>query len=305
MTRSNRVFEGATDPEPATLPPSPPPQPPPPPPPGPDAFRRGSFGENAAHLVALRRGATPEGLAIVKHLVKVFGPRLVNAPLQERRCASDAPGAYEGETLLHIALVVGSFTLVKHLVEQGGADVRARAWGPFFRMGGKAFYGEYPLHFAVALRRKKSALYLAAAGARVLDRDSHGNSALHVAVFHRLPGMLDLLLDSCCPPGEPLAAWQDEAAKAVNGAGLTPLTLAASLGDLALFEHLLRRQRKVKWKYGPVTSFSLALEDIDTRPPEQQTHVSALQVTVDAGHLHILRNDLVGALAGGGAPPQP
>ena len=139
---------------------------------GADVFRRGAFGENVLHLVLLRRGTTAEGKAIARHLVAVFGTLLVNVPLQERTHPDAAPGTYEGETALHMcatgrrrarprtacspsaarltaaslatarnsALVIDDMEMTRFLVDSG-ADVRARAWGGFFKMTGNAFFG--------------------------------------------------------------------------------------------------------------------------------------------------------------------
>jgi len=45
---------------------------------------------------------------------------------------------------------------------------------------------------------------------------------------------------------------------------LTPLQLAASLGDRSLVRHILRKQCEVMWKWGPVTQFALDLRGIDS-----------------------------------------
>ena len=45
---------------------------------------------------------------------------------------------------------------------------------------------------------------------------------------------------------------------------LTPLQLAARLGDFTLTRHILRKQCVVMWVWGPVTQFSLDLSGIDS-----------------------------------------
>jgi hypothetical protein len=61
--------------------------------------------------------------------------------LQERRSQHDAPGLYEGQTALHIAVVNRDFDMVKFLV-QSGANIRTRAFGTFFNPDGPMYYGE-------------------------------------------------------------------------------------------------------------------------------------------------------------------
>lgn len=48
-------------------------------------------------------------------------------------------------------------------------------------VGGQAYYGEYPINFASALGLKEVALLLRRHGASVTDRDSQGNTCLHMA----------------------------------------------------------------------------------------------------------------------------
>lgn len=50
---------------------------------------------------------------------------------------------------------------------QHGANVRARAWGTFFRHDGPTYYGEFPLSFAVCTGQKEIVAYLIRHGAQV------------------------------------------------------------------------------------------------------------------------------------------
>jgi hypothetical protein len=50
---------------------------------------------------------------------------------------------------------------------QNGADIRARAWGTFFRQGGPMYYGEYALSFAACTGQKDVVAYLRRHGAQV------------------------------------------------------------------------------------------------------------------------------------------
>eukprot|EP00878_Enallax_costatus_P028054 GHUV01030258.1.p1 GENE.GHUV01030258.1~~GHUV01030258.1.p1 ORF type:complete len:149 (+),score=13.37 GHUV01030258.1:141-587(+) len=54
-------------------------------------------------------------------------------------------------------------------VMQNGANIRARAWGTFFRPDGPMYYGEYPLSFAACTGQKDVVAYLKRHGARVRE----------------------------------------------------------------------------------------------------------------------------------------
>ena len=134
-----------------------------------NVYARGPVGENVLHTAMLLN--TPSTLAIAKYLVKLYGPPLVNAPFTERRARGDPPGAYEGQTALHIAIVNRDADMAKFLVASG-ADIRARAWGTAFAPGGGLHYGEYPLSFAACTGQKEVVAHLKRHGADVNgDRD--------------------------------------------------------------------------------------------------------------------------------------
>lgn len=104
--------------------------------------------------------------------MKLYGKQLVNTPYQERRSVSDAPGLYEGETAIHIAIVNRDLDMTKFLI-QNGADVRARAYGGFFKQGSAVYFGEFPLSFAACTGQKDTVSYLKRHGARInSDRDT-------------------------------------------------------------------------------------------------------------------------------------
>ena len=128
---------------------------------------------------------------------------------------TDKVGLFEGQTALHLAIINNDMEMMKFLIGQG-ADVRARAIGRFFAFGGNAYYGEwpagllyihavypehetvspdltvpysrtigeYPMSFCAALGLKEAALLLRRHGAMPQDKDTQGNTALHLAVMH-------------------------------------------------------------------------------------------------------------------------
>eukprot|EP00201_Polytomella_parva_P020198 CAMPEP_0175043104 /NCGR_PEP_ID=MMETSP0052_2-20121109/2973_1 /TAXON_ID=51329 ORGANISM="Polytomella parva, Strain SAG 63-3" /NCGR_SAMPLE_ID=MMETSP0052_2 /ASSEMBLY_ACC=CAM_ASM_000194 /LENGTH=456 /DNA_ID=CAMNT_0016306069 /DNA_START=224 /DNA_END=1591 /DNA_ORIENTATION=- len=216
-----------------------------------NVYARGPVGENVFHIAMLLN--TPSTLAIAKYLVKLYGKTLVNTPYQERKFETDPPGQYEGETALHISVVNHDFDMVKFLI-QNGADPRARAYGPFFQADSALYYGEFPLSFAACTGQKDIVSFLKRHGARVnLDKDSNGNTALHMCVLHDQMEMYDHLLE-CCGASELVE----------NSHSQTPLMLAAARGKLEMFQHIISRRRRIAWAYGPVTSYSLSLRELDS-----------------------------------------
>ncbi|GIL76046.1 hypothetical protein Vretimale_5686 [Volvox reticuliferus] len=248
-----------------------------------NVYSKGPVGENVFHIAMLLN--TPSTLAIAKYLVKLYGKTLVNTPYQERKAETDPPGQYEGETALHIAIVNHDFDMVKFLV-QNGADVRARAYGSFFQPGSAVYYGEYPLSFAACTGQKDIVSYLKRHGARVNhDRDQWGNTALHMCVYHDQPDMYDHLVEYC-----------GASEHVQNNRSQTPLLLAASLGKVEMLQHIYNKRRRVAWAYGPVTSYSLSLREIDTVQNAGEYVPSAIETSVRKGHLELLGDPLVQTL---------
>eukprot|EP00879_Flechtneria_rotunda_P024448 GHRR01025918.1.p1 GENE.GHRR01025918.1~~GHRR01025918.1.p1 ORF type:complete len:377 (+),score=86.35 GHRR01025918.1:244-1374(+) len=254
-----------------------------------NVYARGPVGENVMHVAMLLN--TPSTLAITRYLVKLYGSQLVNCPIQERNHLNDPPGTYEGQTALHIAIVNRDFDMVKFLV-QHGANIRARAWGTFFRHDGPMYYGEYPLSFAACTGQKDVVAYLKRHGAQVnTDRDVFGNTALHMCVIHNQADMYDFLVEYC--------AASDEVR---NHAGLTPLVLAAQLGKVEMLQHIYNRRRRAFYSFGKVTSYSLALHEIDTVQDEGRTGddggyvPNALEAVLRKRHLDMLQEPLLTTL---------
>lgn len=74
------------------------------------------------------------------------------------------------------------------------------------------------------------------------DRDTYGNSALHMAVIHEQQEMYDFLVDMC-----------GASVNVSNHAGLTPLVLAAQLGKMDMFKHITSRRRRTFYSFGRVS----------------------------------------------------
>ncbi|AWO98543.1 putative transient receptor potential cation channel subfamily V member 1-like [Scophthalmus maximus] len=192
---------------------------------------------------------------------------------------------YKGQTALHVAIERRSFEHVKLLVQKG-ADVQARANGKFFqRHAGLGFYfGELPLSLAACTNQHNIVSFLIENPHRRADlaeKDSQGNTVLHTLV---------VIADNTKENTDVVARMYDEILvqhsrlektrrvkleEIENNQGLTTLKLAAKLGKIGLFRHILHREfedeemrplsRKfTEWVYGPVHSSLYDTSSIDT-----------------------------------------
>jgi len=192
-----------------------------------------------------------------------------------------------GENCLHIAIVEGDLESVAMLLQYaqdwvarteggvgGGANplVTARATGEFFSAqrfiatGEGAYYGETPLMFAACTNQAELVRYLSSEwGADLRSVDSQGNTVLHMLVLHRLPGMYDYVCDLWLEqhPEQNMRDGVCGLESVQNRAGLTPLTLAASMGNEVMFNHLIEKRTGTQWAYGPVTCLQVPLGEVD------------------------------------------
>ncbi|KAM9810942.1 transient receptor potential cation channel subfamily V member 4 [Neosynchiropus ocellatus] len=191
---------------------------------------------------------------------------------------------YRGQTALHIAIERRSKQYVELLVEKG-ADVHAQARGRFFQPrdeGGYFYFGELPLSLAACTNQPNIVHYLTENPHKKADlrrQDSRGNTVLHALVriadntkdnTRFLTKMYDLLLIKSAK------LYPDCSLEAVlNNDGMSPLMMAAHLGKIGVFQHIIRREikdegarhlsRKFKdWAYGPVYSSLYDLSSLDT-----------------------------------------
>ncbi|CAM6055221.1 unnamed protein product, partial [Sphagnum tenellum] len=170
-------------------------------------------------------------IELAKKLIKVY-PKMVNDIY-----LSDE---YYGETALHMAIVNEDPPTVKFLL-LNGADVHQRCCGAFFtpddqKSGrvndpkseaprlpvktdykGYSYFGEYPLSFAAILNQEECVRLLYAKGAHPDKQDSNGNTVLHMLVINDNLKMFKLMVEL------------NANLNIKNNAGLTPLTLAATL----------------------------------------------------------------------------
>ena len=96
-------------------------------------------------------------------------------------------------------------------------------------------------------------------------RDQFGNSALHLAVIHDLPDMYDYVLSVAAQKGaDSRAAFQNW----TNNERLTALSLAAAMGKVRMFQHILASLSIIAWSYGPVTRELVPLRGLVEAQPE-------------------------------------
>ncbi|XP_076590832.1 transient receptor potential cation channel subfamily V member 1-like [Chaetodon auriga] len=191
---------------------------------------------------------------------------------------------YKGQTALHIAIERRSFDHVTLLVQKG-ADVQAKANGKFFQHNaGLGFYfGELPLSLAACTNQPNIVSFLMENPYRradLTDQDSQGNTVLHtlVVLADNMTGntdMIERMYDEILIQHHKLEKTGVQLEAIKNNQGLTPLKLAAKLGKIGLFRHMLQREfmdeamrplsRKfTEWVYGPVRSSLYDLSSIDT-----------------------------------------
>uniref|UniRef100_A0A8C5H632 Ion transport domain-containing protein n=1 Tax=Gouania willdenowi TaxID=441366 RepID=A0A8C5H632_GOUWI len=191
---------------------------------------------------------------------------------------------FSGQTALHIAIERRCKQYVELLVEKG-ADVHAPARGRFFQPrdeGGYFYFGELPLSLAACTNQPDIVHYLTENPHKKADlrrQDSRGNTVLHALVHiadntkdntRFLTKMYDLLLIKSAK------LYPDCSLETVlNNDGMSPLMMAAKLGKIGVFQHIIRREikdeearhlsRKFKdWAYGPVYSSLYDLSSLDT-----------------------------------------
>ncbi|XP_056384838.1 transient receptor potential cation channel subfamily V member 4 [Hyla sarda] len=203
---------------------------------------------------------------------------------------------YRGQTALHIAIERRCKHYVELLVEKG-ADVHAQARGRFFQPkdeGGYFYFGELPLSLAACTNQPDIVHYLTENAHKKADlrrQDSRGNTVLHalVAIADNtrentkfVTKMYDLLVIKCAN------LYPDCSLEAIlNNDGMSPLMMAAKLGKIGIFQHIIRLEIKAEearhlsrkfrdWAYGPVYSSLYDLSSLDTCGEE----VSVLEILV-------------------------
>ncbi|XP_053474426.1 transient receptor potential cation channel subfamily V member 1 [Ictalurus furcatus] len=198
---------------------------------------------------------------------------------------------YEGQTALHIAIERRNKRYVELLIQKG-ADVHAKACGTFFQPLGEAcfYFGELPLSLA-ACTNQKDIVDLLMDKADVRRTDTLGNTVLHalVMVADNSPENTDFVIsmyDYILTKDAAKNPKEKKLEDIENNQGLTSIKLAAKLGRIGLFEHILHREfpqeecrhlsRKfTEWAYGPVYASLYDLDSVDSYEPN-----SVLEIVV-------------------------
>jgi hypothetical protein len=204
-------------------------------------------------------------------------------------------GPFEGQTCMHMlavnrreAQIVRLLDLAPtHLTpEQRRHLISQHAGGRFFKEKPMVLYGGSAFAFMVRFGLKK-AIYMLwrdmrwAAERRILLDDevaycsASGFLPLHVAVAAGNAGMYHFLTEGLrnIPPlhrGANPEALTRSGTSLSEPSDLTPLALAALLGKVDMCEHIIRSRCHVQWTWGPVRSFQLPLEQIDTSGDHQR-----------------------------------
>lgn len=253
-----------------------------------DSFMSAADGAGANPLHALLVSNQERSLNLV---LSVFGARPDLLPL------AHVGQPFAGENALHVLAVNRREHELCHLIELAAASLdraelealfHSQARGVFFTSPPMCFYGGSVLGYAVAFSLRRAVatmLRLSGAGGEgamvgLLDLndpkqacEQTGMLPLHVAVANGLARMHDFLTElPSLPEGRALRATREglsERAKVsslakLDLAGLTPLQLAAKLGDRRMFQHIMRKRAKVLWVWGPVTEYQVSIEGIDS-----------------------------------------
>ncbi|XP_029375229.1 transient receptor potential cation channel subfamily V member 1 isoform X2 [Echeneis naucrates] len=190
---------------------------------------------------------------------------------------------YKGQTALHVAIERRNISYVTLLVSKG-ADVHAKACGKFFQPndGPYFYFGELPLSLAACTNQADMVDFLMDNEYQRADAtlvDSQGNTVLHALVVvtdnskentEFITSMYDRILKTTARL-HPKLKLED----IKNLKGLTPLKMAAKMGKIALFSHILKREfedihtkhlsRKfTEWVYGPVHCSLYDLASVDS-----------------------------------------
>ncbi|KAJ1185966.1 hypothetical protein NDU88_002751 [Pleurodeles waltl] len=204
--------------------------------------------------------------------------------LEELVNASYTHPNFRGHTALHMAIEKRNLPLVELLMRHK-ANVHAKAEGEFFRKkerGVGFYFGELPLSLAACTNQLSMVHYLMDNPYRKADiaaRDSEGNTVLHALVMvaddteentQFITKMYDEILLSSTRMYPTLRLEE-----LMNWKELTPLKLAANLGKIEIFKHILRREMKepecqhlsrkfTEWAYGPLHGSLYDLTSVDT-----------------------------------------
>jgi len=178
-------------------------------------------------------------------------------------------GIYSGENILHIAIVHRAFQEVDWLLERFPQLLDQETLGSFFHPGGTAYFGGYPLLFAVATNQPRMLKRILAVNHRNPSGtlgccDHFRNNAYHIAIAHDLGDMWEYLLHRersiSAPDGGPtIVPLCDQE----NKEHLTPLALAGAMGRYRIVQRMMEHRQREAWVYGPIRCILVPMRGIE------------------------------------------
>ncbi len=191
---------------------------------------------------------------------------------------------FAGEGTLHVLAVNRQEELLCRLIklamrrdgpsdlteEQARAVFSSQACGVFFNDMPMRFYGGSPLSYASCFELREAVRTLLDTGLVSLNDRSNtcpltGFHPIHAVVASGSTAMYEFISSEL--PREMQADTSILSAVgrlSLNMQGLSPLALATKLGDHAMVKHILRKQCAIVWVWGPVTAYSMDLDNIDS-----------------------------------------
>lgn len=186
---------------------------------------------------------------------------------------------FTGESSLHICCVNRREKLLLKLIqlmmselprEEALALLRSQAVGVFFNEMPMLEYGGTPLSYALCFSLKDAVVALLDTGLVSLNEragacEISGFLPVHTVTANGLNEMYDWMTIELPPDRRAIIDNRSGIGRKRLGThGLTPVQLAAKLGDHAMTKHILRKQTKILWIWGPVTQHSIDLRGIDS-----------------------------------------
>ncbi|KAL1507839.1 hypothetical protein AB1Y20_007447 [Prymnesium parvum] len=268
-------------------------------------YRRDASGAMPLHALAISN--TPEALSLICELISLW-PRMI--PLVH------GAGLYLGEHLFHILAVNRREDELCRMLHIAHLRLGRAQWlqllsrtptGIFFLGYPMSFYGSTLVGFCAAFGLKHAIhkiIMYDEVDKRSMDirprLTDHSHSCpvtgfmpLHCAVANGQLEMYDFLSGSNhhLVPMEnelriPSSLVADVTQRTVHGlrerwSMLTPLQLAAKLGDKRMTRHILRKRLTLNWKWGPLHSYRINLAEIDSVHGDAQVHSSMIELVAD------------------------
>lgn len=226
------------------------------------------------------------------------------------------PSPYQGENLLHIAIVnKAPLDVIRKLLTTKGGELLLNGCttGSFFALTdprttndsgellGQCYLGGYPLAFAIATNQFRTFEYLVEMGADLNMEDQYGNNCLHVLVLLQNTRAYakfkatwktahDFDDEGRCKTNQDLVVpWKRRNKKEK----LTPFTLAADRGLKEMFDFLLEEERQTSWVYGKVTCSVYPLDNGLDNIGDKSEHKSAMELIIKNGHVDLFENKRV------------